>query len=682
MKITPAFVEYGIEKFLFQAGTPAETAMAAGPFSGTLSAIHIDARRKPTRAMTRDSRKPILYVMTTESGQPEEHILEEGVCLIGRSSESRVVLHDSLVSRQHAEINFDGKTVTLRGLGGKNPVRVNGRDIQDTEDYQLLNDDRITIGESELRFVFEDAGDKSRRLRVFKNSGDCETRVEDLSLDASAAVFGEKNAGTSEANYKRLSSLYRLTEDILEIGDEETAYDAILAAVTQEIGAERGFLGLLPENREPSPYSLDVVKFWDAEQGDKTETIEMSETILTRIQRDKKAVLVTDVADREDFGHSAIDLKIRSFICAPLTCGERCLGLIYIDTRARLEQFGRSELEFVSAVGRIAGLCLQNLWLQANLQRENERLRSLVSNSGQLIGSSPAMEKVFRLIAKVAPRDTSVLITGENGTGKELVALQIHEQSEKKDQAFVAVNCGAIPPNLVESELFGYEKGAFTGADRTTPGKFELANGGTLFLDEIGDMPIDMQVKILRALQERKFYRVGGKAEIEVDIRILSASNRDLKKAIEDGEFREDLYFRLAVVTVEIPPLRDRGDDIIEIAEHFLGQEGEGIELSGAAGECLRQYPWPGNIRELRNALEQAAILGDGKQISPSDLPPEIGKTGRGKMKFLLKRLAEVEKQYILHALEETGGNKAKTASLLGISRETLYQKIKQFEAS
>ena len=172
--------------------------------------------------------------MTTESGQPEEHILEEGVCLIGRSSESRVVLHDSLVSRQHAEINFDGKTVTLRGLGGKNPVRVNGRDIQDTEDYQLLNDDRITIGESELRFVFEDAGDKSRRLRVFKNSDDCETRVEDLSLDASAAVFGEKNAGTSEANYKRLSSLYRLTENILEIGDEETAYEAILDAVAYE----------------------------------------------------------------------------------------------------------------------------------------------------------------------------------------------------------------------------------------------------------------------------------------------------------------------------------------------------------------------------------------------------------------------------------------------------------------
>ena len=652
------------------------------PFSRILSAIHINAARKLAPAMTRDSRKPVLYVMTTESGQPEEHVLEKGACLIGRSSESRIVLHDSLVSRQHAEINFDGKVVTLRDIGGKNPVRVNGRDIKDAEDYQLLNDDRIAIGESELHFIFEGAGDKSHHLRVFKNSDDCETRIEDLSLDATAAVFGEKDSGASETNYKRLSSLYRLTENILEISDEETAYDEILSAVTQEIGAERGFLGLLPEDGETGPYSLEVVKFWDPDQGDKTETIEMSETILTKIQRDKKAVLVTDVADREDFGHSAIDLKIRSFICAPLTCGERCLGLIYIDTRARLEQFGRSELEFVSAVGRIAGLCLQNLWLQANLQRENERLRSLVSNSGQMIGSSSAMEKVFRLIAKVAPRNTSVLITGESGTGKELVARQIHEQSENMDRAFVAVNCGAIPPNLVESELFGYEKGAFTGADRTTPGKFELANGGTLFLDEIGDMPFDMQVKILRALQERKFYRVGGKAEIEVDIRILSASNRNLKKAIEDGEFREDLYFRLAVVTVEIPPLRDRGDDIIEIAEHFLGQEGDEIELSGTASECLRQYPWPGNIRELRNSLEQAAILGDGKQITPSDLPPEIGKTGRGKMKFLLKRLAEVEKQYILHALEETGGNKAKTAGLLGISRETLYQKIKQYKAT
>ena len=629
------------------------------------------------------TRKPILYVLTTETGEPEEHVLAEGTSIIGRSSDSGIVLHDSLVSRNHAEVHYEGAVVTLRDMGGKNPIRVNGKDVKDTKNYQLLDDDRISIGESELHFVYQAPGEKTAKLRVYKEADDYDTRVEDLSLEASAPVYsqeGDTDNGGANKNYNRLSTLYSLTEKILEIADEGGVYDAILAAVPRETGAERGFLGLLPEAAEPDPYSLEVVKFWDPDQGDKAQTIEMSETILTRIQRDKKAVLVTDVADREDFGHSVIDLKIRSFICAPLTYGDRCLGLVYIDTRGHREQFGRSELEFVSAVGRLAGLCLQNIWVQANLQRENERLRSLVSNSGKLIGNSPSMEKVFRLIKKVAARDTSVLITGENGTGKELVARQIHGQSDNKEAPFVAVNCGAIPPTLVESELFGYEKGAFTGAERTTPGKFELANKGTLFLDEIGDMPVDMQVKILRALQERRFYRVGGNSEIEVDIRVLAATNQDLKKAIEDGDFREDLYFRLAVVTVEIPPLRDRGDDILELASHFLDQGGDGIQLSKAAVNCLKLHSWPGNIRELRNALEQAAILGDGKQITPSDLPPEIGKIGRGQMKFLLKPLAEVEKQYILRALEETGGNKTKTAKLLGISRETLYQKIKQFE--
>ena len=633
--------------------------------------------------MARSTPKPTFIVLTTESGPPQEHLLAEGTSLIGRSTENAIVLHDSLVSRQHGEVLFDGNSVVLRNKGGKNPIRVNGKDINDTMDYQLLHNDRITIGESELHFLFEGAGENSKRLRVFKDVDEGDTKVEDLSLEATTLVFpkGEdEHPESRQKNYNRLSSLYTLTGKILEIGDEQAVYDSVLDAVTHEAGAERGFLGLFPEGAEPDPYSLEVVKFWDIEQGEKADTIEMSETILTRIQRDRKAVLVNDLVDREDFGHSVIDLKIRSFICAPLTYAERCLGLVYIDTRGGREQFDKNELQFVSAVGRIAGLCLQNIRIQANLSRENIRLRSLVSNSGKLVGSSAAMEKVFRLIQKVAPRDTSVLITGENGTGKELIARQVHEQSEQKDKPFVAVNCGAIPPNLVESELFGYEKGAFTGAERTTPGKFELANEGTLFLDEIGEMPLEMQVKILRALQERQFFRVGGKAEIEVDIRVLSATNLDLKKAIEEGRFREDLYFRLAVVTIDAPPLRERENDIIEIAHHFLQEEGDGIELSEPARQCLEQYSWPGNIRELKNALEQAAILGDGSQITPSDLPAEIGKVGRGRMKFLLKTLGEVEKQYILRVLEETGGNKARAAKILGISRETLYQKLKTFE--
>ncbi len=406
----------------------------------------------------------------------------------------------------------------------------------------------------------------------------------------------------------------------------------------------------------------------------------MSETILSHITRDRRAVLITNATDRFDASKTIHDLKIRSYICAPMVHGERFLGLLYVDTREKRGELDHGDLEFVCAVARLAGLALENLRATANLERENLRLRNLIGSTGELIGNHESIANILRLIEKVAPRDTSVLICGENGTGKEIIARAIHARSDRKDKPFIAVNCGGIPPNLVESELFGYEKGAFTGANQTTEGKFDLAAGGTLFLDEVGEMPLDMQVKILRAIQERKFYRVGGKKEIEVDIRLISATNQDLKKAIEEGRFREDLFFRLAVVTIQVPPLRDRGDDMILIAERFLDQAGGAITITPPARECLAKYHWPGNIRELRNVLEQAIILGDGKKITPSDLPTHIGKTGRGKMTFRLKPIAEVERQYILRVLAETEGNKAKAAAILGISRETLYQKLKQYE--
>ncbi|MBN1442242.1 MAG: sigma 54-interacting transcriptional regulator [Planctomycetes bacterium] len=606
--------------------------------------------------------------------------IEPGLWTIGRSSDSTIVLQDSLVSRRHAEIVFDGEIVRLRDAGGKNPIRVNGRDIQDC---QLVDGDRISIGQTEMLFEFDQESDRTP-LRVVKNGGSFSVGFGGISLDAATVVLDRPDLSqipAAERSYDRLSSLYQLSESILKVDDEEELYDLVLSTATRVTQAERGFLGLATEGQETDPHSLNIVRFWDPVHGDKAKTLEMSETILDHIQRDRKSVLVRDVPERQDFGMSVIDLKICSFVCAPLIHADRFLGLIYVDTRGAREQFDRSDLEFVSTIGRISGLKLHSLRMQAKLLRENEMLRSLVGTSEKIIGSSEPMERVFRLIEKVAPRDTSVLIEGENGTGKELIARAVHNQSPRKDKPFVAVNCGAIPPNLVESELFGYEKGAFTGAHQTTEGKFDLANGGTLFLDEIGDMPLDMQVKILRALQERKFYRVGGKKEISVDIRVISATNRDLKRAIEDGSFREDLYFRLAVVTIEVPPLRERGNDILEIAEHFLGKGSNAPVLIKAAKECLLNYSWPGNIRELRNALEQAVILGDGKKVTPADLPPQIGKTGRGKMVFVSKPLAEVEKQYIMRVLEETDGNKARAAAILGISRETLYQKLKQYQS-
>jgi Nif-specific regulatory protein len=622
---------------------------------------------------------PLLRVPGEGPGAKGVYPLKEGKTCIGRSAESAIVLQDSLVSRQHAEIDFDGSVVVLRDLGGKNPIRVNGKDVKEC---QLFDGDRIAIGRSEI--VFEHAAARaSGPVRVVRDGkGVFEGGLGGISLDAATIVFGKadlKEPVAPAKSYGRLASLYKVSEDLLKVSDEEQLYDIVLSTATQETGAERGFLGLAIEGQELDPYALNVVRFWDPVEGGGAQRLEMSETILNHIQRDRKAVLVRDVPDHHDFGASVIDLKIRSFICVPILHGEGFFGLIYVDTRGGREQFDRSDLEFVSTLGRLAGLGIENLRIHRRLQRENEKLRSLVGGGGELIGSSESMKSMFLLMDKVAPRDTSVLIVGENGTGKELIARAIHQRSSRRDKPFVAVNCGAIPPNLVESELFGYEKGAFTGAHQTSEGKFDLAHEGTLFLDEIGDMPLDMQVKILRALQERKFYRVGGKKEVMVDIRVISATNRDLKKSIDEGSFREDLYFRLAVVTIEVPPLRDRGDDILEIAEHFLLQGSSPITITKPARDCLLKYHWPGNIRELRNVLEQAVILGDGKKITPSDLPPHIGKTGRGKMVFRLKPLEEVEKQYIHRVLEETEGNKAKAASILGISRETLYQKLKQY---
>ena len=620
---------------------------------------------------------PQIRVLTRAAAEQVVYPLAKGTAGIGRSSENALVLQDSLVSRQHARIEFDGEVALIHDIGGKNPVRVNGEEVKG--DRELFDGDRIAIGRTELLFEF--AGSPSAPVRVVRDeTTDFSPGLGAISLDAATVRLGLPEAtGTQPADavYHRLTKLYQLSEELLSATDEESVYESVLTAAIEETRAQRGFFGLVPQGETFDPYALNVVRFWDPENGKDARVLEMSESILHHIQRERRAVLVQDVPDQRDFGMSVIDLKIRSFICVPIAHGEAFLGLLYVDTRGGATQLGRSDLEFVSALGRMASMCLENLRVHVRLERENEKLRSLVGGGQEVIGSCDAIQAVFEVINKVAPRDASVLIGGENGTGKELVARAIHSRSARRDKPFVAVNCAAIPPHLVESELFGHVKGAFTGATDSTEGKFDLADGGTLFLDEIGDMPLDMQVKILRALQERCFYRVGGKDEIKVDIRVLAATNVDLQKSIEEGTFREDLFFRLAVVTIVVPPLRDRGDDILEIADHFLGA---GATLTKPAKDCLLSYHWPGNVRELRNVLEQAVILGDGKRIAPSDLPPHVRKKGAGRMAFLLKPLSEVERQYIQRVLEETEGNKAKAATLLGISRETLYQKLKQYE--
>ncbi|MDD2338382.1 MAG: sigma-54 dependent transcriptional regulator [Geobacteraceae bacterium] len=341
-------------------------------------------------------------------------------------------------------------------------------------------------------------------------------------------------------------------------------------------------------------------------------------------------------------------------------------------------------------------LCISNAFGMLRLKDENETLRNLAFRDRQMTGSSPAMVKLKEQIKLVAPSNASVLITGENGTGKELVARSIHFHSNRKDKPFVEINCAAIPEELIESELFGHEKGAFTGAVAQKKGKFDLADGGTLFLDEIGDMSLKTQAKVLRILQERKFERVGGNRTIEVDVRIIAATNKVLEEEIRSGAFREDLYYRLNVVPFVVPPLRERREDIPALIEHFLemfcvreGLERKNITLE--ALEVLKSGVWPGNVRELKNVVERLVIMSPGKLITVNHIPESIvsgeisheGGAGRLdtvlEMHSLREAREEFEKEFILQKLEENGWNISKTAEAIELERSNLHRKIKSY---
>ena len=321
------------------------------------------------------------------------------------------------------------------------------------------------------------------------------------------------------------------------------------------------------------------------------------------------------------------------------------------------------------------------------------RCVSLENCCGQrqpLIGTSVAMQELLNLISRVSQTDSTVLIQGESGVGKELVAAAIHYESRRADKPYVRVNCAAIPGNLLESELFGHEKGSFTGADQTTVGTFEMADQGTLLLDEIGDMPLKLQVKLLRVLQEQEIERLGGKQPIRINVRVLCATNKDLADEVKKGRFREDLFYRLQVIPIAVPPLRERSGDVAELTTHFLRQFGEkrglSFSLSTEAAAALNNYSFPGNVRELRNILERVTVLAPSPKLQLWDLPPEI----RGKSTppviederpevSLAAAVAEAEKSCIIRALRKTGGNKTEAAELLGISRKNLWEKMKQY---
>ncbi len=571
---------------------------------------------------------------------------------LGRDDGNTLKLLDETSSRRHAKIEGMEGRFLLFDLGSNNGSLVNGEKVKE----RLLRDgDQIQLGKTVL--VFEDDAQRGKTVVVIEESP--AIQIESTLETTSERAIEE--AGDPKAAFDRLKRLYEVTALLNSSLDPRTLAEGLVGLLMESIGADT--VAVVLEGAEPLGRSR-------ASRGD----LEISHAVLERARRERKALLVSCAMDDPALAkrESVIQERIASMICAPLMRGERWLGAIYADIRKSKRKFTEDELAFATAAAHQAALAFENA---------EKYSRAVAASPGDLriIGDDPAFRDALLLAEKAAATDATVLVLGESGTGKELVARLVHERSPRRGGPFVAINCAALVETLLESELFGHEKGAFTGAVKATAGKFEVANGGTVFLDEIGELSPGLQAKLLRVLQEKKYYRVGGTRPITSDARIVAATNRELAKAVKEGKFREDLYYRLSVVAVTIPPLRARRADIPLLAKHFVERLAQKLkkpklELSKKVVQQLETYPWPGNVRELENVLERAAILTDGPEIE-SVLLPDAAPAAED----LPYALEALEKIAIERALRKTGGKKGEAATLLGISHPTLNKKIRDY---
>jgi transcriptional regulator with GAF, ATPase, and Fis domain len=586
-------------------------------------------------------------LVKSPDGTEREVALVKRITSVGRDAENDVAVADPAVARTALHIHFDGKSYEVAAHAASD-MTVNGKR---RSTWRLAAGDRIRIGETEL--AFELAPRPARAL---------------------PQASGQRLVA--------LDSLVRFSERLLGAVDLARLLDELIDALLEVTHAEKGFLILL-ENGEMSVRAARNVA---------RETIEnamarVSDSIIQRVVETRRPIVVADALhDAEWSGSSSVvNLKLCSVMCAPLMQKGDVFGVIYLGNDSVVSLFDERALEPLTVFAAQASLLVQNAMLLDSLRRENVALKEAVESKqyGDLVGAGASMREVFRRIEKVAATDISVLVSGETGTGKEVVAREIHRRSPRSQGPFVAVNCGAIPETLLESELFGHVKGAFTGAIASRIGRFQAAHGGTLFLDEIGEMPHALQVKILRALQERTVVRVGDTRPEPVDIRIVAATNKVLEDEIRKGTFREDLYYRLNVVKIDLPPLRDRGEDLLVIAKWFLQKYGRefGARVRGFTPGSLvamRKYAWPGNIRELENRVKKAVVLADKPLVSAEDLDlrPEILEP------ILPLALAkeEFQKRYINEVLARNGGNRTKTAKDLDVDPRTIFRHLEKLE--
>jgi len=507
--------------------------------------------------------------------------------------------------------------------------------------------------------------------------------------------MSEQNSGKPQVRreVQELSLLFEVSQALDRAMDLRDVVGPILDAMASNMGILRGTITLL--NRDTGEIFIEAAHGLSAKQRERGR-YQLGEGITGRVVQTGRPAVVQRIGDEPSFldrtgSRASLDKQGISFICVPIKLGNEVIGALSADhAQADSEQLNELVRLFTVIAHMIAQavkLRQQALEEQERLREENVRLQEKLRDKfhpSNIIGKSKAMQAVYDLIAQVSQSNTTVLIRGESGTGKELIAHAIHYNSLRASKTFIKVNCAALPETIIESELFGHEKGAFTGAVNSRKGRFELADGGTIFLDEIGDLSPATQVKLLRVLQEKEFERVGGAATVKCDVRVLAATNRNLEDLINDGRFRQDLYYRLNVFPIHAPPLRERGTDILLLANHFAEKfsrdNHKNIKrISTPAIDMLMSYHWPGNVRELENCIERAVILSNDDVIHGHHLPPTLqtaeasGTVHRG---TLPDTLDAVERELIIEALKNSRGNKAKAARLLGISERLMGLRV------
>jgi transcriptional regulator with GAF, ATPase, and Fis domain len=569
--------------------------------------------------------------------------LEKEITFLGRDKECEICLDDGSISSRHAQIIKKKGQFIISDLKSTNGVFVNGKKVKT---YSLQDGDEVVLGKLTFRFWQR-----------------------------------EKDSEIAEKYRQKLIALYQVADQINQTFHLKELLNNIIEAALNLTRAERGFILLYDQQRKLVPYAQRGVE----------EKVESDPTIswgtVKKVLVTGEPLLLSNLEEQPEFQtqQSILQHRIKSIIAIPLNNKKReIIGAIYLDSRLKKGLFSAEDIDLLKSFSNQAALAIENSRLLEEekkravemaelaakakyalelerLEKENISLKKKAEETmyEELIGTSSSMQNVFSLIEKIAPTETTVLIEGETGTGKELVARAIHRRSLRAKKAFLAINCGAIPENLLEAELFGYEKGAFTGAEKQKLGKFELAQGGTIFLDEVNELPLPLQVKLLRVLQEREIERVGGEKVIKVDLRIIAATNRDLKKEVEKGNFREDLFYRLSVIRLFLPPLRERREDIILLANYFLGILSSKLrpsfspEIKGfspAARRALELYDWPGNVRELENKIKRACLLARSNFIEPRDLELEEEKK---ELKTLKEIRDFIEARYLSPYLKE-----------------------------